>query len=162
MAVTWRGGLLLAGLLCALAVTACGTSVATRDTRYAGRLQSAQQRFTVGVTQVLAATVPGTAHAATVAAVGRYESALAEVEVSLRSTRAPETVSRLHRRLLATIDRYGAEVRRMVAALRIPAGARLAASEARFRSATARASADVQDSFRRIASMLAQQRGAMP
>ena len=162
MAHTWRAGLLLAGLLSALALDGCGTSVATRETRYAGRLQSAQQRFTAGVTDVMAATSPGIARAATVSAVGRYESTLAQVEQSLRTTRAPATVSPLHRRLLATIDRYGAEVRRMIVALREPPGAGLAASEARFRNATTLTSASVQAAFRHIATLLARQRGAMP
>jgi hypothetical protein len=154
MVFCWRRAPLLAGLLSVLAATGCGTSVAVRDTRYAGQLQAIQQRFTAGVDDVLRGLSPHASQTTTANAVGRYEATLAGVELRLRAIRATPTVSRLHRHVVQTINRYGAEVRRMIGALRGPAGARLTASERRFRSATAAMSADVQSTFQRIAATL--------
>jgi hypothetical protein len=161
MGFCWRRAPLLAGMLGVLAATGCGTSVAVRDTRYAGQLQAIQQRFTAGVNDVLRGMSPDASQATTADAVGRYEATLAGVELRLRAIHATPTVSRLHRHVVQTINRYGAEVRRMIGALRGPSGARLKADELRFRSATAAMSADVQSTFRRIAATLRRDQSAM-
>ena len=163
MSPTWRRELVLAGLLCAtLAAAGCGTSVATRDTRYAGQLTTTQQQFAAAVGSVMAGVSPRSPRSAAADAIGRYEAALARIELRLHSIHAPAVVSGLHRHLVKVIGRYGAEVRRMIAALRPPAASTLAASEQRFAAATARLSADVRSTFARISAALARQRAGAP
>jgi hypothetical protein len=148
--------LLLGGLL---AVPGCGTSVVQHDSRYQAALGAVQQRFASSVTAILAGTSPHSGRAATTSAVGAYESALAQVELRLRAIRAPATVSRLHRHLVQTIARYGAEVRRMVAALGNPSAAARTAGARRFRAATVLVRDDVQSTVARIEQTLRREPG---
>lgn len=150
----------LALSLTAAAAAGCGTSVAQHDTRYTQQLQSFQQRFNASVHDVMAVS-PRRGRAATADAVGRFEQGIAQVELSLRGIRAPATVSPLHRRLIATIDRYGAEVRRMVTSLRATDRTTLVTSGHRFRTATLQLRRQVQATLTQIGSTLRRESGAV-
>src|ERR1700736_1103944 len=97
MVHTWRRAFALTLLMIAPAAAGCGTSVAQHDTRYQQQLQSVQQGFEANVADIVRSVSRRVAPAATADAVGRFEAALARVDLSLRATRAPATVSRLHR-----------------------------------------------------------------
>lgn len=165
MSCTWlrsRGSRRLSAALLALAaavMAGCGTSVVQHDNRYAAQLQSVQQQFAASVSDIMAGTSPRAGRAATTDAVGRYEAALAKVELKLRSIRAPATVSRLHRRLIRTIDRYGAQVRRMVAALRTSDRRTLSTARNGFRAATLQTRDNVRSTVALIAATLRREPG---
>ena len=72
------------------------------------------------------------------------------MDTRLRQLRAPATVSPLHRHLIKAIDRYGADVRRAVAALRVADRSTQAAGAERFQSATRSVQSDVNATVARI------------
>lgn len=96
-------------------------SVSTRESRYSGELGALQRTYETSTDSVLRSAAPGSDRARAAAAVGRYETVLAGVQIALGRLRAPPQASPLHRRLVRMLTRYGSEVRRLIAALAAPA-----------------------------------------
>jgi hypothetical protein len=136
-----------------LIAAGCGTSTTQRNQRYASALQAADQAFSANVRSILAVG-PSSSTSRRAELMGRYEAGVAHMDTRLRALRAPATVSPLHRHLIRAIDRYGAEVRRAVAALRVADRSKLAASAERFQSATKSVQSDVSDTVARIRARL--------
>jgi hypothetical protein len=144
-------GCLLAVL--SLLAAGCGTTMVQRDQRYSTALQAADQAFSANVRSILALS-PASPTSRTAELMGRYEAAVARMDTRLRQLRAPATVSPLHRHLIKAIDRYGADVRRAVAALRVADRSTRATGTERFQSATRSVQSDVNATVARIRARL--------
>ena len=147
-----------AGIRCLLAALSllaagCGTTTTQRDQRYSTALHAIDQAFSANVNSILSAG-PASPAGRAAALMGRYEASLARMDTRLRGLRAPATVSPLHRHLIKAIDRYGAEVRRAVAALRVADPSKLAASAGRFQTASRSVQSDVNATVARITARL--------
>lgn len=103
----------------ALALAACGGGVdeRKRDNAYVDAFNVAQRRFDQTVKRLPVAS-ERTSRAQDRRALAGYEGAVRRVVSDLRRITPPDSVAPLHRRFVASFERFGAVVRQAAAAVR--------------------------------------------
>lgn len=157
--VDLRGASLALVLALAIGVgCGCGKSNTQRAASYRTQVNQIGDNFFTTVQGLRNSPAPRS-QAEALTRVGSFESALTNVETRFRKLRAPEPVAALQRRLIKTIGRFGAEVRRAVADTTKSDRRARQQSLGRFLVASQRTSSDVQTT---IAQINAKLRGSHP
>ncbi len=136
--VTRRMVVVVAPILAALALAACGDSgTASSDKNaYAEKVNDAQTTFATTVTSVARGAGAKSSVSRQQRTLRRFETAIDGVVADLKKIDAPEEVTDEHEQLIAVLSRFGSDISQANDAMRNPTPRTIAAAQRRVQAAT--------------------------
>jgi hypothetical protein len=137
---------------CALVFGACGggSSSDGADSRYVERVNKAQQDFAARVDELSRGITATSSAARDRRTLRSFEQAVDQVGGDLRSITPPGQVRKLHARLVAAVDGYGADVQKAADALNSKSPERLRAAQRELQQATTTFGTTLNDTIAQI------------
>jgi hypothetical protein len=135
--VTPRVAAVVAPLLAALALAACGGGTATKERNaYARKVNAAQTRFASTVTTVSQDIAPKNSVSQQQRTLRRFEAAIRSVVGDLRRIDPPSEVRKEHAQLISVMSSFGADIEQANEAMRDPTPQGIATAQRRVSAAT--------------------------